>query len=194
MREHDEILKTLQTRYADPQWLNQNGTTLYYAIRVRRFRGSVHVGQGVYELLLVLPYMLNRDDLRRWMKLVRRAQKKLFEQRPDLVVPSPAGYEFTETAHLRERQRTGRSERIGRFELFEGYLKLLTATIWGHNKDDALALVEGMLAFARVVNNQYDYGTAYRIAAFVCQQHDMSESAEAFHCLADHAPMLSGER
>jgi len=194
MREYDEILKALQTRYTDPQWLHENGTTLYYAIRVRRFRGSVHVDQGVYDLLRVLPYMLNRDDLRRWMKLVRRAQMKLFEQRPDLVVPPPDGYEFTPTAHLRERQRTPRSDRVGRFELFEGYLKLLTATIWGHNKDDALSLVDGMLEFARVVNNQYDYGTAYRIAALVCQQHDMAESAEAFNYLAYYSRKVCSER
>ena len=193
MKEHDEILKTLQTRYTDPVWLHANGTALYYAIRVRRFRSSVHVGQGVYDLLQVLPFMLNRPDLRHWMKLVRRAQKKLFSARSNLVVPSPEGFEFIETAHLRERQRTPRSDRIGRYELFEGYLKLLTATIWGHKKEDALSLVDGMLAFARVVNNQYDYGTAYRIAALVCQQHDMAESAKVFNDLADHSRMLSGE-
>ena len=127
--------------FEDEAWVNQHADIIYEEMR-EQVKNRKLVESVVTSLLLIYPALLNRGDLRKWVKLINRADRK--RKRMALRRMTKPGYSFqqayqiTPVAVARAKPRTPRSERLNQREMFEVYLTLMMAQIFSHPENIAV--------------------------------------------------------
>ncbi len=147
-------------------WLDENADELYDAIS-RGLRESQTMPQAVNRLLLVFPRLLIREDLKRWGKLLREAQKLARQNVPEESSVIQQIYSvIPQDKNFRPTKRR-RRERMDARELLEAYLTLMMAQIYQPTSELTQERLNDMLYFARSVNNPQLYHKMYQTLAFI---------------------------
>jgi len=165
------IPNDLSDRCRDDDWLNENADKLYTQIE-RDIRHRDTLERGIGNLLTLFPYLLRREDLLRWGKLLRQAmrlspQVQKDENNSERVWVQPDDDIFLMVRHHYARPlptRRRRRERMEPSEILEIYLLLLV----GHGYMDNLTphRVSDLMRLARAVNDPYLYAKFYQMLAF----------------------------
>jgi tetratricopeptide (TPR) repeat protein len=164
------ITEQIYDHFEDEAWVNQHADIIYQEMR-ELIKDRKQVESIVTNLLLIYPALLNRGDLRKWVKLINRADRKL--NRMALRRMTKPGYSFqqayqiTPVAAARAKPRKPRSERLNQREMFEVYLTLMMGQIFTHPEELRLALMDNALAFSRTLNDPYYTNKLYQTLAYI---------------------------
>ena len=165
------ILDELSDRCRDDDWLNTNADTLYSQIdRDLRHRDTLE--RGVSALIVLVPWLVRREDLLRWGKLLRQAlraspevhvdeqESERFWVQQDNGVLLMIRHHYARPLPWRRRRR----ERMEPSEILEIYMLLLI----GHGYLEKLTpdAVRDILRLTRAVNDPYLYAKFYQLLAF----------------------------
>jgi tetratricopeptide (TPR) repeat protein len=174
------ITEQIYDHFEDEAWVNQHADIIYQEMR-ELVKNRKLVKSMVTQLLLIYPALLNRGDLRKWVKLINRADRKL--NRMALRRMTKPGYSFKQAYHItpvaiaRAKTRKPRSERLNQREMFEVYLTLMMAQIFTHPEETRLALMGNALAFSRKLNDPYYTNKLYQTLAYIHLEYQQFDQA-----------------
>jgi hypothetical protein len=165
----NDLLREVIQNHRDTHWLDAHADELYQSTR-QALRNSRTIHDAATALVLYFPYLLNRDDLRKWNKLAMRTLKVYQSPKnagqPQRVVNREA-FTLPTYAEDHAQPRRPRSERIDQNVMFETYLSLFTSLIFRHPSPILSDLIDSALHFTRRINRQYYYHKLYQLIAFV---------------------------
>lgn len=179
------FLDEISSEYNQPGWLDDNGDAVYSTIsRMLRHDNTVH--QGIDTLLLVFPYVLNREDVKRWGKLIKDALSIYRGIEKEHGVTQPAFYVLNQRekrVRLTRTKRRPRDKVVG-FEMLEIYLMLLMGTLYFQSEVLTEQRINDIFRMARTVNDPPLYHKLYQTLAFVYVQKREYDKAMDFAQLA----------
>lgn len=165
------FLEEVFSEYNQSGWLDENHDAVYSTIS-RMLKSDKTISQGIDMLLLVFPYVLNREDLKRWGKLIKDALA--------VFRGIEAGKEGTRSSiyvlvqrdkrvRLTRTKRRPRDKVVG-FEMLEIYLTLLMGTLYYQSEVLTEQRINEILQFGRTVNDAHMYHKLYQTLALVYNQ------------------------
>lgn len=175
----NELLHEAVQNHRDPRWLDAHADDLYQSTR-QALRSTRTINDAATALVLYFPYLLNRDDLRKWNKLAIRVLKAY--QSPKNAgqsqrVLNREAFALPTYAADHARPRRPRSERIDQNVMFETYLCLFKNLIFHHPSPILSDLIDSAMHFTRRINRQYYYHKLYQLIAFAYNHYGYYEKS-----------------
>lgn len=163
-------LVEIAENYTDAEWFEENAEQIYSTIS-RGLRDPETMVQTIDTLLLIFPYVVNREDLRRWGKLLKDMQLTFLQEdtasqprnQPEnlfVIIPREKRIRLTRT------KRRPREKVVG-FEILEIYLTLLMGTLYYEPDRLTERRINDLFALGRVVNHQHMYHKLYQALAMI---------------------------
>lgn len=177
MEAQASILEQIPNNYTDPDWLEENAQEVYEVLRDQS-RDANQLDDIVYYMLLLVPQMLNREDLKRWGRLLEQVYLRTpMGEANGLDGSTTAEYaqDFVMQKRPKVPQLPTKTQRRKRVilhpkQMFEIYLILLMATYYKRVRDMPEGLIESTLRFARTVNDPYCNNKLHQALAFIYNQ------------------------
>lgn len=175
-----------KTNYLDQQWVTEHAETLFKTIDA-----EVHdidmIRQGVTRLVMIYPRLVNRDDIRQWVKLSENTLRKM---RLDYSTRDPLRPEYTMSDEFIIKRmdhsetfvkRTKRQRhRLSPRQMFETYLILIMALYYDDMLEIDEVMIQEMLAFAGVVNHPQITFKLYQTLSFIYARQQQPVQARNF--------------
>ncbi|GAB4515769.1 MAG: hypothetical protein OHK0046_19700 [Anaerolineae bacterium] len=163
-----ELLEIVPERYSDKIWLNENIDDIYEAIAAN-LKSADYSQQAISDLIYIYPHLINREDLRRWARLIREAHKvyKNLQKQRDKTNAVGNLFKLTQRPKQFRPTKRRRRERIDSRELLEIYLILLMSRLYQDPTQMQTVQINDMLHFARSVNDPHLYHKVYQTVALI---------------------------
>lgn len=174
-------LVEIAANYDDSDWFEENAEQVYSTIS-RKIRSPETLIQAVDTLLMVFPSVVNREDLKRWSKLLKdalvifRDEENARRNQPEdfyILIPREKRVRLTRT------KRRPRDKVVG-FEMLETYLILLMGIVYNHPERLTPQRAQDIFHLGRVVNDSYLYHKLYQTLALIYNQKREFERAQNY--------------
>lgn len=172
--------------YLDQQWVTENSDALFKTIEAET-QNPDQINQGVRRLIMVYPRLVNRDDIREWVKLSENTLRKM---RLDYSTRDPLRPEYTISDEFIIKRmdhsetfvkRTKRQRhRLSPRQMFETYLILVMSLHYEDQLDMNDIMLQDMLALAGVVNHPQITFKLYQALSFIYARQQKFAQAQNF--------------
>ena len=180
------LINVPDSAYLDPAWVNENAESLYEQIE-QEIRDPKTLSTAVKRITLMMPRLIGREDIRQWVRLSESALRKM---NLDVSTRDPRRPEYTfgsdyvlkrldHTTPIIQRAKR-RRHRISPRKIYETYLILLMGLYYRNELSITPEVIDDMLAFARVVNDQHIYHKVYQTLSVVLTQSQSNGRAILF--------------
>lgn len=173
--------QVLPVNYRNPQWLLEYADDIYTEIS-NELKDPEKVNRAIDTLLIIFPSLLDRDDLKRWGRLVKDAYKAASSSKNDILTidrdDSSVFTVFIQERRVRPTKRR-RRERIDAGDVFETYLILYMTQLknrWDVSDIDQDRIYD-LLKFSRRVNNPYLIHKVYQTIAVIYAKQRKTEQS-----------------
>lgn len=170
-------LNEVVANYHDADWLDKAADDLYDTLH-RLIRSEKTIQQATEVFLIVFPFLMAREDLRRWGSLFKdtlRVFNKVAvnKNKPTFYVLEPRERKIRLT-RTRRRPR----EKVTGPEIFEIYMTLLMSTTFENNVASLTSeRLNEIFMLGRAVNNQELYHKWYQTLTFIYNKQNLYDRA-----------------
>jgi len=186
----DTVVDVPDSTYLDPVWVDEHAESLYQLIE-QEIRDPKTLSTAVKRITLMLPRLIGREEIRQWVRLSESALRKM---NLDVSTRDPRRPEYTfdsdyvlkrldHTTPIIQRAKR-RRHRISPRKIYETYLILLMGLYYRHEVSITPEVIDDMLAFARVVNDQHIYHKVYQTLCVILTKLGGNERAILYGELA----------